>query len=210
MQEILGTKIVGYVAVDGHTFYDLPNDAENKCLEYEKSLVNVLLNELQKKGVVVSTISNPKEVFETKVVNQNGDKVYYGSNKFYAEPRFTNFLGLYEDTSLSFVFAPKTEDDIKQLLIIADAKGCKKVTVLDKPDDFAKITVGTTYVVTMDDDCSRTTIYSEEGLKNYLKETARKAFNQAKAFLNPKDYVFVESPEINDCRDLHFEPKEQQ
>lgn len=209
MQEILGTKIVGYVAVDGHTFYDLPNDAENKCLEYEKSLVNVLLNELQQKGVVVSTIANPKEVFETKVVNQNGDKVYYGTNKFYAEERFVTFLGLYVDTSLSFVFAPKAEEDIKQLLIIAEAKGCKNVTVLDKPNDFKTITVGTTYVVVMDDEFSRTTIYSEEGLKNYLKETARKEFNHAKAFLNPKNYVFVESSEINGCRDLHFEPKEQ-
>lgn len=178
MTEIKQETTIGVKAVDGTSFF-FNGDAERakaECKKYEESAIGVVGNRL--KGVLIDS--------------QNTIKIENGKTKEDGTPETENF-SCYIDEDVarmfgyheykSYIFVPKTKEDIDNLQMYCTLKGCGYIHNIDK------IEPGKMYMVAMDTDGECTLCKTFEQAVESVKEQIAAQFAKMEAYLNPEAYI---------------------
>lgn len=184
MENFEAMRTVGVKAADGTAFYfsAYDNDEERtkkECKKYEAAAENVVFDRL--KDVLVSGNNTIKSI----IVKNDGTEEQDGQLNFYFDDDVGRFLGCYE--ARSYIFTPKTDEDIKNLALYLELKGKCHGTY---ESNVNKAKVGNTYVVLFSYDDEYYFIGTMEDIQKIFKNVLERETRKLTAFLNPTEYVY--------------------
>lgn len=178
METIKSEVEVGVEAADGTIFF-YNGDAEKakaECKKYEESAVGVVATRL--KGVLIMS-QDPKRIRNGKTKKDGTPEVE--NFTCYIDEDIARMFGYYEYKS--FIFLPKTKEDIENFAMYCKLNGSGYIYNYDK------LVPGKTYMVAMDSEGECTLCHSKESAVEYIKEMIEAQFNKIDAYLNPDDYI---------------------